>query len=188
MDFLPDVENCLEVLARGGVILYPTDTVWGLGCDATNYQAVEKLFAIKQRPPNKSMVVLVADERDIIRHVTQLDLKVFDYLQSVSKPTTVIYEGPVGVAENIIDREGTIAIRLVNEPFCKHLIKRLRKPLVSTSANISGNPTPGTFMDITAPIKEAADYIVKYRQDDTTAATVSTIVKWEKDGSITFIR
>jgi L-threonylcarbamoyladenylate synthase len=187
-DFLPDVENCLEVLARGGIILYPTDTVWGLGCDATNYQAVEKLFALKQRPSNKSMVVLVADERDILRHVTQLDLNVFDYLQSVTRPTTVIYEGVVGIADNIVDRNGTIAIRLVNDPFCKHLIKRFRKPVVSTSANISGEPTPGTFMEIPAAIKEGSDYIVTYRQDDTRKASVSTIIKWEKDGSITTIR
>jgi len=188
INFLPDVEACLEVLAGGGIILYPTDTVWGLGCDATNKEAVEKLYKLKQRPGNKSMVVLVADEKDILHHITQLDLLVFGYLQNVSTPTTIIYEGAIGIAENIIGGDGTVAIRLVSEPFCKHLIKRFRKPIVATSANLSGEPAPGLFIDITVDIKEGADYIVRYRQDDITIASPSAIIKWNKDGSVTTIR
>ena len=187
-DFLLDVEKCLEVLTGGGIILYPTDTVWGLGCDATNKEAVEKLYKLKQRPGNKSMVVLVADKKDILRYVTQLDLSVFDYLKNVSTPTTVIYEGAIGIAENIIGRDGTVAIRLVSEPFCKNLIKRFRKPIVATSANLSGEPAPGLFSDIKDDIREGADYIVRYRQDDITIASPSAIVKWNKNGSITIIR
>ncbi len=187
-DFLPDVEKCLEVLNGGGVILYPTDTVWGLGCDATNKEAVQKLYELKQRPESKSMVVLVADERDILRHVAQLDLCVFDYLKNVLKPTTVIYEGAIGFAENIIGRDGTVAIRLVGEPFCKYLIKRFRKPVVATSANLSGQPAPGLFREVTPVIKSGADYIVKYRQDDHNIASPSGIIKWNRDGSITTIR
>ncbi len=187
-DFLPDVEKCLEVLNEGGVILYPTDTVWGLGCDATNKEAVQKLYRLKQRPGSKSMVVLVADERDILRHVTQLDLQIFDYLKTVQKPTTVIYQGAVGLAENVVGADGSVAIRLVHEPFCKHLIKRLRKPVVATSANISGQPTPALFSEVSTAIKEGADYIVAYRQDDLNTASPSSIIKWNRDGSITTIR
>ena len=137
-DFSEDLENCLQTLGSGGVILYPTDTVWGLGCDATNEKAVAEIFKIKRRADSKSMIVLVADEREVFRYVSQLDLGVFDYLQSASKPTTVIYEGAVGLAENLIHSDGTIGIRIVNDDFCKHLVKRFRKPVVSTSANISG--------------------------------------------------
>ena len=188
IDFLPDVEKCLEVLNEGGVILYPTDTVWGLGCDATNKEAVQKLYQLKQRPCSKSMVVLVADERDILRHVTQLDLLVFDYLKTVQKPTTVIYQGAVGLAENVIGTDGSVAIRLVHDPFCKHLIKRFRKPVVATSANISGQPTPGLFSEVSTAVREGADYIVQYRQDNLNIALPSAIIKWNRDGSITTIR
>jgi L-threonylcarbamoyladenylate synthase len=187
-DFLPDIEQCLEVLNRGGVILYPTDTVWGLGCDATSEEAVEKIYNLKQRPSTKSMVVLLADERDILRYVSQLDLQVFNYLQTVSGPTTVIYEGAIGIAENVIGSDGTAAIRLVQEPFCKHLLKRFRKPLVATSANLSGEPTPGTFNEIGKEIKDGADYVVSYRQNDVRIASPSSIIKWNRDGSITTIR
>lgn len=188
MDFLPDVEKCLEVLSGGGIILYPTDTVWGLGCDATNKEAVEKLYKLKQRSANKNMVVLVADKRDILRYVSQVDLQVFDYLKTVLKPTTVIYEGAIGIAGNIVGKDGTVAIRLVNEPFCKHLIKRFRKPVVATSANLSGQPTPRLFFEVTDVIKEGVDYIVQYRQDDQQITLPSAIIKWNKDGSITTIR
>ena len=187
-DFLPDVEKCLEVLHVGGIILYPTDTVWGLGCDATNDEAVEKLYRLKKRAPGKSMVVLVADRQAILQHVTQLDLQVFDYLKAVTRPTTVVYEGPIGIAQNIISDDGTVAIRLINEPFCKHLIKRFRRPIVSTSANLPGQPTPRLFCEIADAIKEGVDYVVKYRQDDMNIRLPSSIVKWNKDGSITNIR
>src|SRR6187551_1085044 len=110
MDFSNDIENCLTVLQQGGTILYPTDTVWGLGCDATNAQAVEKLYRLKQRPTEKSMVLLLADERDILKYVTQLDLHVFDYLKTTRKPTTVIYKGVIGIAGNVINTDGSAAI------------------------------------------------------------------------------
>ncbi|MEO5995191.1 MAG: L-threonylcarbamoyladenylate synthase [Chitinophagaceae bacterium] len=187
-DFIPDVENCLEVLKQGGTILYPTDTVWGLGCDATNATAVEKLYRLKQRPANKSMVLLLTDERDILKYVTQLDLHVFDYLKTTQKPTTVIYQGVIGIAENIISADGSVAIRLVKEEFCKHLIKRFRRPVVSTSANLSGQPTPSIFSEIPGVIKEGVDYIVQYRQDDTRRTKPSALVKWSQDGRVEVLR
>lgn len=187
-DFQTDIEQCLSVLNRGGLILYPTDTIWGIGCDATNEQAVEKIYTIKKRPANKSMIILLAEERDILQYVANPDLRVFDYLQTTQKPTTVIYDTAIGLAPNLIHDDGTVAIRLVQDPFCRHLVKRLRKPLVSTSANISGEPSPQKFKDIPDHIKQSVDYVVQYRQDDDTPVQPSAIIKWNKNGTATVIR
>lgn len=187
MDFTKDIEQCLQVLRAGGIILYPTDTIWGLGCDATNAAAVEKIYALKQRPEAKSMIVLLADERELLQYVSAPDLGIFDYLNSVTKPTTVVYKGGIGLADNVIADDGSIAIRIVKDPFCKHLIKRFRKPVVSTSANISGQEAPRTFKEISGVIKEGVDYIVQYRQDDETPATPSAVIKWE-NGQVTILR
>ncbi len=179
VDFEKDIEHCLTVLKNGGTILYPTDTVWGIGCDATNHNAVQKIYDIKQRPDEKAMIVLVADERDVLQYVASPDLSVFDYLQQTTKPTTVIYEGAIGLADNLTGRDGSIAIRICNEQFCKHLIKRFRKPIVSTSANISGQPTAKIFTDIDFEIKKRVDYVVGYRQADIAISTPSSVIKWE---------
>jgi L-threonylcarbamoyladenylate synthase len=187
MDFTKDVEQCLQVLRAGGIILYPTDTIWGLGCDATNAEAVEKIYALKQRPEAKSMIVLLAEERDLLQYVSAPDLEVFDYLKTVTKPTTVVYEGGIGLADNVIGDDGSVAIRIVKEPFCKHLIKRFRKPIVSTSANMSGEQPPRTFREISKKIKEGVDYIVQYRQDDETPAIPSAVIRWE-NGKVTVLR
>ena len=187
-EFDKDIENCLRVLHSGGVILYPTDTIWGLGCDATNEEAVRKIYNIKKRPEEKSMIVLLADERDVLKYVASLDLEVFDYLQTTTKPTTVIYDGAIGLAENLVGGDGSIAIRVVNEIFCKHLIKRFRKPLVSTSANISGAASPASFAAITDEIKQQADYIVQYKQDEATPAVPSSIIRWKGNGGYELIR
>lgn len=187
-DFLPDVESCLEVLKRGGIILYPTDTIWGLGCDATDPKAVGKLYLLKQRSPGRHMNILLADERDILQYTVQPDLQVFDYLKTVEKPTTIVYQGAIGIADNLIQTDGTIGIRIVNEPFCKHLIKRFRRPVVSTSANLSGQQAPHSFNEIAPVIKEGADYIVRYRQDESVTASPSAVVKWNSNGTITVIR
>ena len=186
-DFLPDIEPCLEVLQSGGVILYPTDTVWGLGCDATNPTAIEKIFAIKQRPETKSMIVLLADERDVLQYVAAPDLQIFDYLDSVSKPTTVIYDGIIGLAQNVLAPDGSAGIRVVKEAFCKHLIKRFRNPIVSTSANISGAPTAANFAEVSGAVKSKVDYIVQYRQDDNTPAIPSAVIRWN-GGDVQIIR
>ena len=129
-----DLEQALAALQAGALILYPTDTIWGIGCDATDEAAVARVYALKQRAAAKSLIVLMADERDILKYTSQPDLRVFDFLHTVSKPTTVIYEGAIGLAANLIPDDGTVAIRLVDDLFCRHLIKRFRKPIVSTSA------------------------------------------------------
>jgi L-threonylcarbamoyladenylate synthase len=178
VDFENDIESCLEVLRDGGLILYPTDTVWGIGCDATNEEAVEKIYQLKKRPGKKAMIVLVSEERDILQYVAAPDLQVFDYLEQTTKPTTVIYEGAIGLADNLVAEDGSIAIRICNELFCRHLIKRFRKPIVSTSANISGQTVPALFSDIDSAIKNGVDHIVRYKQDDQTINKPSAIITW----------
>ncbi len=187
-DFENDLTSCLSVLRSGGLILYPTDTIWGIGCDATDAEAVSKVFALKKRSETKSLIVLVADQRDILQHTSQPDLRIFDFLQSVQKPTTVIYEGAIGLAPNLVNADGTIAIRLVEDPFCRHLVKRFRKPLVSTSANLSGTPSPGSFADISDEVKAGVDYIVHHRRDDASPRQPSSIIKWNAEGPPTIIR
>jgi len=187
-DFQQDIDRSLSVLQKGGLILYPTDTIWGIGCDATDSVAVSKVFALKQRAETKSLIVLMADERDILKYTSQPDLRIFDYLHTVTKPTTVIYEGAVGLADNLIGADGTVAIRLVDDPFCRHLIKRLRRPLVSTSANISGEPAPANFTSVDVRVRGGVDYIVHHRQDDTTVREPSAIVRWNKEGTVSVIR
>src|SRR6185436_4389275 len=168
MNFEKDIEKCLEVLRNGGLILYPTDTIWGIGCDATNEKAVEKVYQLKKRSDEKAMIVLVAEERDVMQHVAAPDLSLFDYLTTTAKPTTVIYDGALGFADNLVGHDGTIAIRICQDEFCKHLLKRFRKPIVSTSANISGAPAPKNFNSISEEIKNGVDHIVQYGQDDET--------------------
>ncbi|HVU97944.1 MAG TPA: L-threonylcarbamoyladenylate synthase [Puia sp.] len=188
MNFEQDIDRSLPILQAGGLILYPTDTIWGIGCDATNPDAVARVYQLKQREAAKSLIVLMADKRDIVKYTSQPDLRIFDFLATVKKPTTVIYEGALGFAPNLVNQDGTIAIRIVNDDFCRHLIKRFRKPIVSTSANISGDAPPAFFRDIDARIKSGVDYVVEYRRDDETPREPSAIVRWEPGGSPTIIR
>jgi L-threonylcarbamoyladenylate synthase len=188
MDFEKDILSCIAVLKNGGIILYPTDTVWGIGCDATNEKAIEKIFALKKRSDEKSMIILAADQKEVMRYIASPDLAVFNYLDKTTKPTTVIYNNAIGVAANLISKDGSIAIRICKDEFCRHLIKRFRRPIVSTSANISGQTTPAIFPEISDIIKEGVDYIVQYRQNDSGVADPSSIIKWNKDGSVTVLR
>lgn len=186
--FSKDLEQCLLALNNGGLILYPTDTIWGIGCDATNAQAVARIYSLKKRIANKSMIVLLAEEKDLLTYVRQPNLQIFDYIKGVSKPTTVIYEGATGLADNLVNEDGSIAIRMVKDPFCRELIELFGKPIVSTSANLSGYPPPAVFGDIDAVIKNGVDYIVQHRQDDLSMAAPSAIVRWNNNGIPTIIR
>ena len=134
------------------------------------------------------MIVLLADERDVIKYVANLDLQVFQYLEQTDKPTTVIYDGAIGLASNLVNEDGSIGIRIVNEAFCKHLIKRFRKPLVSTSANLSGKEAPGTFSDISPAIIEQVDYVVNYRRSEDKPAAASSVIRWNAQGEVTVLR
>ncbi|HEY4965770.1 MAG TPA: L-threonylcarbamoyladenylate synthase [Puia sp.] len=188
MEFEQDILNCLEVLRRGGIILYPTDTIWGIGCDATNPSAVNRIFELKQRSTAKSMIVLVADQRDVNRFTSHADPHIAAYLEKTKVPTTVIYEGALGLAENLVGEDGTIAIRIVRDDFCRHLVKRLRKPLVSTSANRSGNEPPKNFSEVSDEIILKVDYTVRYRQTDNNMARASAIIRFDKKGKPVILR
>lgn len=187
LSFEADIQQCLTVLQDGGTILYPTDTIWGIGCDATDANAVEKIIQLKNRPAEKSFAVLVADDVQLLKHVALIDDKLLNYLQMLQKPTTVIYEFAVGLASNVVADNGSVAIRICTDEFCKHLIKRFGKPIVSTSANISGMPAATTFAEINPLIIEEVGYVVKYRQTDKNPAQASTIIQW-KNGKINVIR
>ncbi len=185
--FENEINKCLEVLGKGGLILYPTDTIWGIGCDATNEAAVARIYTLKKRPDEKTMIVLVADEKEVLQYTAGPDLAVFDYLQNITRPTTVIYDGAIGLADNLMGKDGSIAIRICKDSFCRQLIKRFRKPLVSTSANVSGAPVARIFTDIKEEIKKGVDYIVQYKQQDQAIAEPSSIIKWNK-GMIEVLR
>jgi L-threonylcarbamoyladenylate synthase len=188
LEFDNDIIQSLETLRQGGLILYPTDTIWGIGCDATNPEAVQKIFLLKQRSESKSMIVLLADQKDINRYTSHPEPFITEYLKKTTKPTTIIFEDALGLAENLISEDGSIAIRIVREDFCRHLIKRFRKPIVSTSANISGHDTPQNFAGISERIKQGVDYIVKYRQNDNQMAKASSMIRFSKSGIPTIIR
>ena len=186
--FEEDITASLSALRNGGLILYPTDTIWGIGCDATDEAAVKKVFDLKQRSESKSLVILLADVRDLLHYVANPRPDMVDIIGGFNRPTTVIYEGALGLAPNVISEDGSVAIRIVQDTFCRHLIKRLRKPLVSTSANLSGMPSPASFKEVAAPIKEGVDYVVKYRQEDESAHAASRIIRIAADGEISVIR
>jgi L-threonylcarbamoyladenylate synthase len=182
-----EIINSIKTLKQGGIILYPTDTVWGIGCDATNSDAVKKIYALKQRKETKSMVCLVNNIDMLKTYIDAIPVTATNTIKKSQKPTTIIYNNPKGVAKNLVTNDNTLAIRVVNNVFCNELIKHLKKPLVSTSANISGQPTPKSFAEISEQILKGVDYIVNL-PDEKSEAKPSAIIKLENDGSATFIR
>ncbi len=183
-----DLKNALKVLKIGGVILYPTDTVWGLGCDATNEEAVKRIFQIKQREDSKSMILLTDNEAKIERLVEEIPDIAWDLIKLSETPLTIIYSGARNLAKNLIARDGSVGIRVTKEEFSNKLCERFRLPVVSTSANISGEETPQNFDEISDEIKNAVDYIVSYRREDKSKAKPSSIIKLEPNGVVTIIR
>ncbi len=188
VDFEEDIKNCVQVLLAGGTILYPTDTVWGIGCDALNDDAVAKVFALKQRPAEKSMIILLADARDILQYVAAPPPDIIALVENFERPTTVIYDNALELADNVVNADGSVAIRVTTDPFCKALIKRLRRPLVATSANISGAPTPTVYSSISKGIVTGADYVVRHRQDDEVVSQPSMLVRITDDGEMLVLR
>ncbi len=188
MIFDEDIEAAVNVLRSGGLILYPTDTVWGIGCDATNDKAVEKIYGLKNRNEEKSMIILVAEETQILHYTGEATPVIFDYIKGIHKPTTVIYEKAQSLAKNLVNKDGSIGIRIVKDEFCQALLRAFGKAIVSTSSNISGYPPPSFFRDIDMSIKNGVDYIVQHRQDDLIVASPSTVVKLAEDGTIKVIR
>ncbi len=185
---IEDIKAACDILHSGGLILYPTDTIWGIGCDATNEEAVRKVYALKQRVDNKAMLVLMDSTAKLNAYVTDVPDIAYDLIEVADKPLTLIYPGARNLAPNLPGDDGSIGIRITNEVFSKKLCERFRKPLVSTSANISGAPSPASFSEIQDVIKEGVDYIVKYRQDDHRKATPSGIIKLGAGGVFKIIR
>lgn len=182
-----EVHNAFEAIKNGGIILYPTDTVWGIGCDATNPEAVKKIYALKQREESKSMIVLVNSERMIYNLFKDIPEVAWQIMDLSEKPTTLILDEPRNVAPNIIAPDKTLGIRMVKEPFCYKLMERMKKPLVSTSANISGMPTPNSFKEIDHHVLDGVDYIVNLHRDKI-APKPSTIIKLGNDLQVKVIR
>ncbi|HUH47112.1 MAG TPA: L-threonylcarbamoyladenylate synthase [Arenibacter sp.] len=186
-DMLAEVDQCCKILAEGGLILYPTDTVWGIGCDATNEIAVEKVYALKQRANTKTMICLVAHDFMLEQLVDKVPDLAYDILDLATKPTTIIYESPKGVAKNLIAQDNTLAIRVASDKFCQYLIKKFKKPIVSTSANVTGGPTPTIFKEIPDRILKGVDYVVNLERNKI-KSTPSSIILLRNDGTVKVIR
>ncbi|MFD2245699.1 L-threonylcarbamoyladenylate synthase [Pontibacter ruber] len=186
--FLKQVQAAEEELLVGNVILYPTDTVWGIGCDAENAEAVKKIYKIKEREESKSMIMLVSDV-DMLRHyIKEVPANFERRLKDQKRPTTYVFSGAQNLPKELIAEDGSIGVRIVNDEFCHRLILQIGRPLVSTSANISGEPSPKTFSEVSDKIKERVDYVVQWRQDEKTEAQPSRVVKIEQDGSLRVLR
>lgn len=186
--FQEDLDEAVRVMRAGGIILYPTDTVWGIGCDARNEEAVRRIYALKQRADAKSMLVLVDGLPMLERIIPEIPSVAYDMIELTIRPMTIIYDEAVGVARNLLAEDGSLGVRVSKETFSIALARQLRAPLVSTSANISGEPTPAVFSGVSQAIIDGVDYVVRYRQTDERSAAPSQIVKLSKDGSVRIIR
>ena len=183
-----DIRKALTVMRAGGVILYPTDTVWGLGCDATNAKAVEKIYQIKKRNESKSLIVLVNSADMLTRYVDNIPPVALDLAEISESPLTIVFDKGRSLADSVTTEEGSVGIRICHDPFCDDLITALRKPLVSTSANVSGEETPAIFDEISEEIKSAVDYICLHRQDDRSRVKPSSVISISKNGVVKILR
>ncbi len=183
-----DLKKAVEILRSGGVILYPTDTIWGIGCDATNPEAVKRIYEIKKREDSKSMLVLMENPALLERYVDDVPEVAWDLVEITTTPLTVIYQNAKNLAKNLIASDGSVGIRFTKERFTSQLLQRFRRPVVSTSANVSGEKSPAFFDEISDDIKSAVDYIVKFRQDYRIPAQPSSIIKLGSGGKIDILR
>jgi L-threonylcarbamoyladenylate synthase len=184
---IEEINKVLEVLKKGGIILYPTDTVWGIGCDATNADAIDKIYALKRRQESKALICLVSDFKMLNQYVEEVPEVAYDILKYAAKPTTIVYDQPIRVAENVVAEDNTLGIRVCKEAFCNKLIRKLKRPLVSTSANVSGQPSPKSFQQISPEILEGVDYVVNLHQHKKNSSP-SAIIKLSQDGKVKIIR
>ena len=183
-----DLKEAVRVMKEGGIILYPTDTVWGIGCDARNEEAIRKIYRLKQREDSKSMLVLVGSEGMLQRTVKDVPEIAWQLIDVAVNPMTIIYDNPVGVADILKAEDGSLGIRISSERFSRALCERMRGPIVSTSANISGKPTPQTFAEISSAIKEGVDYVCNFRQKEKATAKPSNIIKITRGNIVKVIR
>ena len=182
-----EIWNCVEVIKKGGIILYPTDTVWGIGCDATNADAIDKIYHLKKREESKALICLVSNFKMLEQYVEEVPEMAYDILKYAKKPTTVIYDKPIRIADNLVGDDDTLGIRVVRDKFCSTLIKKMRRPLVSTSANLSGQPTPQSFDQISPQILKGVDYVVNLQRSKKSPKP-SAIIKLSTDGQVRVIR
>jgi len=182
-----EINACLQVLEKGGLILYPTDTVWGVGCDATNEAAVKRIYELKNRDDSKALICLVANDAMLERHIDKVPDLAYDIIDLSTKPTTIIYDNPKGIAKNLVANDNSLAIRVASDKFCQYLINKFRKPIVSTSANVSGDPSPGGFHEISETILKGVDYVVNLASESPNAVP-SAIIKLGSDGTVKVIR
>lgn len=183
-----DIRRAVEVMNKGGIILYPTDTIWGLGCDATNADAVRRIYEIKQRTDAKALISLVDSETKVQFYVKEVPEVAWDVMELSERPMTVVFDGGRNLAPNLLAEDGSVAIRITKEAFSKELCMRMKRAVVSTSANISGQPAPRCFSEISEEIKGAVDYICTSRQDEPPTQTASSIIKLGAGGEVTIIR
>lgn len=183
-----EIKKACQVMREGGVILYPTDTIWGIGCDATNEEAVRRVYEIKRRTDSKAMLVLVDSAVKVDFYVQDVPEVAWDLIELADKPLTIIYSDARNLAPNLLAEDGSVGIRVTSEGFSKRLCQQFRKAIVSTSANVSGQPSPLNFGEISEEIKAAVDYIVDYRREETAQAKPSSIIKLDKGGVIKIIR
>ena len=183
-----DIRRAVEVMNKGGIILYPTDTIWGLGCDATNADAVRRIYEIKQRTDAKALISLVDSETKVQFYVKEVPEVAWDVMELSERPMTVVFDGGRNLAPNLLAEDGSVAIRITKEAFSKELCMRMKRAVVSTSANISGQPAPRCFAEISEEIKKAVDYICTSRQDEPPTQTASSIIKLGAGGEVTIIR
>ncbi len=188
MNYQDDLRLAVETLRNGGLILYPTDTIWGIGCDATNPEAVKKVYALKNRVDQKSMLILLENSGRLASYVQQVPPIAYDLIEVTDKPLTIIYPGAKNLAPNLTAADGSIGIRITTEDFSKALCQRFKKPVVSTSANLSNEPAPRNFSEICEEIVKGVDFVVSYKQDDLTEATPSSIIMLGVGGEIKVIR
>lgn len=183
-----EVKKAVEVMRKGGVILYPTDTVWGIGCDATNEEAVRRVYAIKRRDDSKALICLVDSDVRLQRYVRNVPEVAWNLIDLATRPLTIIYDDAFGLAPNLLAEDGSVGIRVTKEEFSRELCYRMQKPVVSTSANISGEPTARTFDEISDEIKEAVDYIVRYNQRCKEKHQPSNVIKMKANGEFKILR
>ncbi|WP_158824893.1 L-threonylcarbamoyladenylate synthase [Mucilaginibacter lacusdianchii] len=183
-----EVNKALKVIQEGGIILYPTDTIWGIGCDATNTEAIKKIYQLKQRDEAKSMIILLDTENKLESYVQDVPAIAFDLIEFAENPLTLVMPKAKNLSSALIGPDGSIGIRVSKHPFCQQLVQRLRKPLVSTSANISGQPSPQNFSQISPEIMDGVDYVVDIDQHDLSVKKPSTIMRLEPDGRFEFLR
>ncbi len=188
LDINSDIKRACEVLRNGGIILYPTDTVWGIGCDATNADAVSKIYRLKQRCDSKALIILLGNDYQLHQYVEDVPDIAYDLIDASIKPLTIVFDKGRNICKSLCAEDGSVGIRITNEQFSRQLCRAYRRPIVSTSANISGTPTPLRFNDICDEIKNGVDYIVEHRRNDASKNQPSSVVKLGNDGTIKILR